>query len=301
VSAPGQATDDVAGGASTRTSAEGRTRPDVSSPEGIDRTFRAYRAEGSRGLRNALVEVHLDLVEFHVRRFSRRGVTEDDLRQVGYLALIRAVERFDPEVGVAFSTFAGRTIEGEVKRWFRDRTWNVRPPRRAQELHLELRRAADDLSQTLGRAPRVRELAVHLGESEDRVLEALEAGQAHNATSIDAPGPDPDGTGDSGRAAERILSTGESGFGDVDDRMIVAELLAGLPEREQEVLRLRFFENLSQEEIAERVGVSQSYLSRVLRRTLSRLREELEEAGVDAAAVGAAATGPAGAEGAEDP
>lgn len=277
------------------TTTSGR-RPDLSSPEAVAATFRRFRSEGHRHLRNALVEVHLDLVEFHVRRFSRRGVTEDDLRQVGYLALIRAVERFDPEMGVAFSTFAGRTIEGEVKRWFRDRTWNVRPPRRAQELHLELRRASDDLSQKLGRAPRVAELARHLGESEDRVLEALEAGQAHNATSIDAPGPDPDGSGDSGRAAERILSTGDPGFAAVDDQMIVGELLAGLPEREQEVLRLRFFENLSQEEIAERVGVSQSYLSRVLRRTLSRLREDLENAGFDPTANGPAGDPPPPAE-----
>lgn len=247
-------------------------RLDRADKEAVAAAFAEFRQSGSVKLRNELVEAHHDLVEFHVHHYSRRGVAEDDLRQVASMALIHAVDRFDPEVGVAFSTFAGRTIEGEVKRWFRDRTWSVRPPRRAQELHLELRRATDDLSQELGRAPRVAELAARVGATVDQVIEAYEAGQAHSATSIDAPTSSDDA--DAPDVGDRLLGEEESGYEAVDDSVVVQNLLAGLDEREQEILRLRFFERLSQDEIAERVGVSQSYLSRVLRRTLQRLREE---------------------------
>ncbi len=148
----------------------------------------------------------------------------------------------------------------------------VRPPRRAQELHLELRRADEDLTQRLGRSPTIAELATEVDASEDHVLEALEAGVAHQATSLDsAPGASLD---DEGRSlGDRVLGRGERGFEDVDQQQVVAELLDGLPEREREVIRLRFFENLTQPEIAERMGVSQSYLSRIIRRTLVDLRD----------------------------
>ena len=152
-------------------------------------------------------------------------------------------------MGVAFSTFASRTIEGELKRYLRDRTWMVRPPRRAQELHLELRRADEDLSQRLGRSPTIAELAAAVDASEDHVLEALEAGVAHQATSLDQPQA---GAGeDDGRSVgDRVLVGRETGFDDVERAEVVADLLAELPEREREVIRLRFFENLTQPEIA---------------------------------------------------
>ena len=236
--------------------------------------FVEYRRTGDRRLRNQLVEHHRHVADYFVKRYARRGVPTDDLRQLALMAIIHAVERFDPEMGVAFSTFASRTIEGELKRYFRDRTWSVRPPRRAQELHLELRRTDEDLTHQLGRSPTIAELAQALDVSEDHVLEALEAGVAHQATSLDQPAP---GDDDGGPRSDRLLATTESGFLRVDQQMIVRDLIADLPERERTIIYLRFFENLTQPEIAERVGVSQSYLSRILRKTLLDLREHLDE------------------------
>ena len=177
-------------------------------------------------------------------------------------------------MGVAFSTFASRTIEGELKRYFRDRTWSVRPPRRAQELHLELRRAEEDLAQQLGRSPTVAELASTLEVSEDHVLEALEAGVAHQAASLDqSPGQEDDST----TRGDRVLAESDPGFNQVDRKLIVRELMEGLPERERSIVYMRFFENMTQPEIAERVGVSQSYLSRILRKALLDLRTRVPD------------------------
>ena len=208
-------------------------------------------------------------------RFSRSsGVAGDDLRQTALMAILHAVERFDPEKGVAFRTFASRTIEGELKRHLRDKSWSVRPPRRAQELHLQLRRVGEELSQRLGRAPTVAELADEAGVDADAVLEAFEAGQARAATGLDAPGPS--GTPDSSLA--QMLGSLDPSFSTVDERVVLDEALATLDEREREVLRMRYVEELSQPEIAERIGVSQSYVSRILRSTLARLRTELTSA-----------------------
>lgn len=236
--------------------------------------FREYQRTQSRQIRNELVEEHRDIAEFYVKRYGGRGVPTDDLQQVALLTILRAVERFDPSRGIEFSTFASRTIEGELKRYFRDRTWSVRPPRRMQELHLEIRRAEEDLVQRLGRSPTVQELATELDETIDHVLEAMEAGVAHNATSLDLP----DRTDDSAASpqSERILAQPEVGFGQVDSKLIVSEILDELPERERMVIEMRFYQNMTQPEIAEKIGVSQSYLSRVLRRTLIDLRQRLE-------------------------
>jgi len=238
--------------------------------------FEEYRRTGDRRIRNELVELHRDVAEYYVMRFARRGVSVEDLRQVALLTILRAVDRFDPVHGVEFSTFASRTIEGELKRYFRDRTWTVRPPRRAQELHLSLRRAEDDLAQKLGRSPTVAELATELDESVDHVLEAMEAGVAHQGTSLDQPSPGSDER-DGAVLADRVLSTADPGFGHVDRRLVIGELLETLDERDRLVIELRFFQNCTQEEIAARIGVSQSYLSRILRRVLLDLRERLGE------------------------
>lgn len=237
--------------------------------------FREYRRTGDRAIRNRLVEEHLSVPDYYVRRYSGRGVERDDLRQVALLTMLRSIDRFDPDLGIEFGTFASRTIEGELKRYFRDRTWAVKPPRRAQELHLELRRAEEELTQRLGRSPTVAELAHELDESVDHVLEALEAGVAHRASSLDQPTRD-DGD-DQAPRSERLVASTEPGFDRVDQRMLVVELVEQLPEREREIIALRFFEGMSQPEIAERIGVSQSYLSRLLRKTLLHLRELLED------------------------
>jgi RNA polymerase sigma-B factor len=248
-------------------------------PSDRDAAFIEYRRTGDRRLRNQLVEENRGVAEYFIKRYAHRGVPTDDLRQISLLAVISAVDRFDPDLGVAFSTFASRTIEGELKRYLRDRTWMVRPPRRAQELHLELRRADEDLSHQLGRSPTIAELAAAVDASEDHVLEALEAGVAHGATSLDQP--QPGATDDDARSVgDRVLVGREAGFDEVERAEVVADLLADLPEREREVIRLRFFENLTQPEIAARMGVSQSYLSRIIRRTLVDLRDRLSQSDV---------------------
>jgi hypothetical protein len=139
-----------------------RTGTEVGSNDPIAVAILEYQATGDRRLRNRVVEEHLHVVEHHARSYSGRGVSVDDLRQVGALAVVRAVDRFDPSQGASFATFAGRTVDGELKRWFRDRSWSVRPPRRTQELHLAVRRATDELSHQFGRPPSVGELATHL-------------------------------------------------------------------------------------------------------------------------------------------
>jgi RNA polymerase sigma-B factor len=249
-----------------------RSGRDLTTREATNDAFRELLRTGDVALRNEIVEANTRLADYHVRRFGGRGVADDDLRQIANLAIVSAVDRFDPEREVAFSTFANRTIEGELKRYLRDRTWSVRPPRRAQELHLEVRRADEDLTQKLGRSPTVAEVSAEIKVSQDHILEAMEAGTAHHAASIDQPTG-----GDEGAPslADRRLGTVDGGYLDVDQRLVVQELLDGLPERERTILELRFFDRLSQDEIAERLGVSQSYLSRLLRKTLLELRGQL--------------------------
>jgi RNA polymerase sigma-B factor len=237
----------------------------------IQLLFEQYRARPDRHTRNRLVEAHLHLADYYVARFARSGNSPaEDLRQTALLAVLNAVERFDPSMGVSFRTFASRTIEGELKRYLRDRSWAVRPPRRAQELHLLVRRTAEELTHRLGRAPTVAELAEDMRVDDEHVLEALEAGQARSATGIDAPaGPNDD------LPLARLLGSVDPSYGTVDERMVLRSAVAALDERQQLVLHLRFVEELSQPEIAERIGVSQSYVSRILRGSLALLRTEL--------------------------
>ena len=216
-------------------------------------------------LRDRLVEGHLGLAHQLARRFNNRGENLDDLVQVASVALIHAVDRFDPDRGFEFSTFATRTILGELKRHFRDKGWAVRAPRRIQELYLELNAAAESLAQELGRPATVAELAGRTGSTEEAVLEALEAGQGYRATSIDKP-DDREGT-----LASRLGDI-DAGFGGVDDRQVLGEAMARLPERERSILTMRFVEGLTQSQIAVRVGVSQMHVSRLLSASIAQLR-----------------------------
>lgn len=233
--------------------------------------FEEYRRSGDRTIRNRIVESHMDVADHHVARFSRSvGVTAEDLRQTALLAMIRAVDRFDPAFGTTFRTYASRTVEGELKRFLRDRAWAVRPPRRIQELHLEVRHATDELSHRLGRAPTVGEVATETGTDVDSVLHAMEAGQARRASGLDLPAPD---GGDAHPIAD--LARTEPGYGSVEDRAVLRAAVGHLDDRERQVLRLRFVEELTQPEIAERVGISQSYVSRLLRGGIEHLRSEM--------------------------
>ena len=220
-------------------------------------------------LRGELVEAHLGLARHLARRFLNRGETYDDLVQVGSMALIKAVDRFDPDQGVAFATFATRTILGELKRHFRDKGWAVRAPRRIQELYVRLGGSIALLSQEFGRSPTIAELARDTDSSEEEVLEALEAGQGYRATSIETPV-----AGSEDESLADRLGEEEAGFAGAERRAELSPLLEKLPPREQTILGLRFIEGLTQSEIATRIGISQMHVSRLLSRSLARLREE---------------------------
>lgn len=238
-----------------------------------DRTrekFVEFAATREPTLRDELVTAHLGLAHQLARRFTNRGEPYDDLVQVASLAIVKSVDRFDPARGVEFSTFATRTTIGELKRHFRDKGWAVRVARRVQELYLELGQMIGTLSQELGRSPTVAELAAGIGTSEEAVLEALEAGQGYRTASIDVPDRQDE------TLANR-LSSEDATFSTVNDRSVLAPALAKLPQREQTILRLRFFDGLTQSEIAARVGVSQMHVSRLLAASLRRLRQELDE------------------------
>jgi RNA polymerase sigma-B factor len=242
------------------------------SPADLDRLFVAYRDTGERGVRNELVEAHRGLAASIANDYRGRGVDLDDLVQIAMLGMIKAVERYDVDRGIPFSSFASRTVNGEIKRYFRDRTWAVRPPRSAQERHLDLRRARAGLALRLGRPPTVAELAAELDVSEDEVLDAVEAGAAYRATSLDARRP---GEDEQGPLGDRLAGA-DAPSGRVEMRLLVDQLLDSLPEREAEIMRLRFYEELTQSQIAERLGISQMHVSRLMRRCLVDLRATLD-------------------------
>ncbi|HEX2239946.1 MAG TPA: RNA polymerase sigma factor SigF [Actinomycetota bacterium] len=224
--------------------------------------------------REQLVEQYIGLVEFLARRFRNRGEPLEDLIQVGTIGLLKAIERFDLERAVEFSTYATPTIVGELKRHFRDKGWAVRVPRRLQELHLELSKIVAQLGQDLGRSPTVAEIAQSAGTSEEEVLEGLEIAQAYNFTSLDAP-IDSEGGGSTSFADQ--LGVEDEHLENLEYRASLAPEMAKLPERERRILYLRFFKGLTQSEIAERLGISQMHVSRLLTRTLAQLREALQE------------------------
>lgn len=239
-----------------------------------ERLFARFDADRSEANRNALVESYLPLAEFFAKRYRDRGVESEDLRQVAKLALVKAVDRFDPSRDVQFSTFAGRTIDGEIKRYFRDKTWSVRVPRSLQESSLEVRRVSDALSVELGRPPTISQLAGATGMDTDQVIEALDVQHSYLAASLDRGGSDDD---DAPPLASTV-AINEERIERSEERMVISNLLKTLPEREREILELRFFSELSQAEIADRIGVSQMHVSRLIRRSLEDLRAKMPSA-----------------------
>lgn len=224
--------------------------------------------------RERIVERCLPLADHIARRFDGRGEPRDDLVQVARVGLVNAVIRFDVTAGSDFVSFAVPTIMGEVRRHFRDNSWSVKVPRRLKELHLRLGAATADLSQRLGRAPTPSELAAELEMDRDEVVEGLVAGSSYNTLSIDSGG----GTGGAEEAPAIADTLGDldAGLDQIENREALRPLLAALPERERTVLLLRFFESLTQTQIAERVGISQMHVSRLLTKSLTRLRDQLQ-------------------------
>jgi len=226
--------------------------------------------EPAEEVRHALIELHLPLVEHCARRFMHRGEPLEDLVQVGTIGLIKAVDRFEVERGVEFSTYATPTILGEIKRYFRDKGWAIRVPRRLQELRMAIATATSDLSQTLGRSPTPREIAELLEISVEEVLEGLESANAYATMSLDVS------SDEDGPSWLDSLGQEDEGMEHVELRESLRPLLAGLPPREQQILVLRFFRQQTQSQIAEQVGISQMHVSRLLTRTLERLRGAIE-------------------------
>jgi RNA polymerase sigma-B factor len=247
-------------------------------PQETDRLLATYRRTDERRYRNEVVEAHMDVVSYAVRRFTRgQPHLADDLQQVALLAIVRAADRYRPDRGASFRTFAGRTIDGELKRYLRDRTWTVRPPRGLQEQFLRVCRARDELTNELGRSPKPSEIADRSDLSVDEVLQALEAGGSRTGSELESRRED-------GTVTTHVeLVTWDTGFDLSEHRADLVEAVELLDARERELLHLRYVEERSQHEIGEMLGLSQSYVSRVLRSSLARLRDAMgDDEDVDA-------------------
>jgi len=237
--------------------------------------LRRFARDRSPVVREELVQRFMPLARRLAARYAGGAEPFDDLVQVASMGMVKAIDRFDPERGTAFSTFAVPTILGELKRHFRDRGWSVHVPRDVQERILKVERALAELPARLGHAPTVREIAERLDVTEEQVLEAMHAAQGHHAVSLDAASSLADGE-EPAPLGERIGEEDLS-FDTVEYGASIAPVLETISERDRKVLHLRFVEDLTQSEIAERVGVSQMHVSRILRATLDRLREEVPE------------------------
>jgi RNA polymerase sigma-B factor len=237
------------------------------------RLLERYHRDGDPAAREALVERFLPLARQLARRYQRGGESLDDLVQVASLGLLKAIDRFEPDRTTAFSSFAVPTILGELKRHFRDRGWAVRVPRDLQEMAVRVDRLADEMARSLGRAPTAAELANEIGTTPERVLEAREAAGAYRAVSLDRSRDDDE----EGEGMADVFGAEDPGFGEAEDAATVERLMSVLSDREREVLRLRFAEDLTQSEIGARVGVSQMHVSRLIRQAIARLRAAAED------------------------
>lgn len=232
--------------------------------------FRRYKQHGDMDAREQLVMSHLNLVRFLANKFKNRGEPLDDLIQVGYLGLLKAIDRFDPDRGLEFTTYATPTILGEIKRHFRDKGWSVRVPRRLQELSAKVNQATDTLTTQLQRSPTVEEIADFLDASVDEVLEAMESSSAYSSVPLEGTGSSE--SDDAPSIIDRY-ATEDSELAFTDDRLIIEEALEGFSPREREVIELRFLKGMTQIEIADKLGISQVQVSRLLRRTLKKIQD----------------------------
>src|SRR4051812_7977794 len=244
--------------------------------------LRRWREQGDRAAREEAVRMLLPLARGLARRYANKGEPLDDLEQVACVGLLKAVDRFDCDRPVRVATFAVPTIAGELKRHFRDRGWMIRVPRDVQELTARLSRTREDLTRRLGRAPSVGELAHAAAASEEQVVEAINAADAYRAMSLDEPAV-------GGVAPLDALGGDDHGFERTEQRLMLSHGFAALAPREREILRLRFFEGLTQREIADQVGISQMHVSRLIRRAVDALRATIDApvvATVDAGELG---------------
>ena len=259
-----------AGKSKGKTSADGRKQKHTNHAQ-VEEMFRQLRATGEPKLRERLIQTHLNLVRFLARKFANRGEPVDDLIQVGTIGLINAVDRFDPERGIRFATYATPTIAGEIKRYFRDRGWAIKVPRRLQELNLAANKAIDTLVQRLDRSPTVKEIAREIDVTEEEALEALELGQMYELVSLDSETGQADDV--SHTTVADYVGADDGVLEEIGARSSLVEGLKRLPERERKIIELRFFRNLSQTEVARRLGISQMHVSRLQHKALHHLHE----------------------------
>jgi RNA polymerase sigma-B factor len=234
--------------------------------------LKRYHEQGDVSAREKLIEHYMPLVRSLARRYSYRGEQLEDLVQIGAIGLIKAIDRFDVNRGVELTTYATPNIIGEIKRHFRDRGWSVRVPRGLQELNIQLSRLLEELTVQLGRSPTIPELAKAAEVTDEEVLEALESGRAYSSLSLSVGGGhDEDGELD----PLESLGTEEHQYEVSEDRAVLAPGFRVLDERERKILHLRFFEGLTQSQIAQQVGISQMHVSRLIRRSLEKIRDEI--------------------------
>jgi RNA polymerase sigma-B factor len=233
--------------------------------------LRKYHEEGDLHAREQLIEQYMSLVRSLARRYSYRGEQLEDLVQIGAIGLIKAIDRFDLDRGVELTTYATPNIIGEIKRHFRDKGWSVRVPRGLQELNVQLSRLIEQLTVQLGRSPTIAELAKASGSPEEDVLEALESGRAYSSLSLSTGG----GDGEDDLDPLESIGTEEHQYEVSEDRAVLAPGFRVLDERERKILQLRFFDGLTQSQIAQQVGISQMHVSRLIRRSLDKIRDEI--------------------------
>jgi RNA polymerase sigma-B factor len=236
--------------------------------------LRRYHEDGDLAAREQLIERYMSLVRSLARRYAYRGEQLDDLVQIGAIGLIKAIDRFDLDRGVELTTYATPNIIGEIKRHFRDKGWSVRVPRGLQELNVQVSKLIEQLTVQLGRSPTIPELAKAAGVEEEQVLEALESGRAYSSVSLSTGG----GSGEDGELDPlESLGTLEHEYEVSEDRAVLAPGFKVLDERERKILHLRFFSGLTQSQIAAEIGISQMHVSRLIRRSLEKIREEIVE------------------------
>jgi RNA polymerase sigma-B factor len=234
--------------------------------------LRRYHEQGDLQAREKLIEQYMSLVRSLARRYSYRGEQLEDLVQIGAIGLIKAIDRFDLDRGVELTTYATPNIIGEIKRHFRDKGWAVRVPRGLQELNVQLSRLMEQLTVQLGRSPTIPELAKASGSTEEEVLEALESGRAYSSLSLSTGGG---GDGDEDLDPLESIGSEEHQYEVSEDRAVLAPGFRALDERERTILQLRFFDGLTQSQIAQQIGISQMHVSRLIRRSLEKIREEI--------------------------
>ncbi|MDH7602366.1 MAG: RNA polymerase sigma factor SigF [Armatimonadota bacterium] len=244
------------------------------SEQEAEELFRQYKKTNDPELRERLVDLHKNLVRYLAGKFANRGEPIEDLIQVGMIGLINAIDRFDPDRGIKFSTYATPTIVGEIRRYFRDKAWSLKVPRRLQELNQAASKASEELTQKLGRPPTIKEIADRLGATEEETVEAMELGSAYEAVSLDSTLEQED---DSPLSLGEFVGGVDVSLENIETYGDVKRAIERLDPREKAIIYYRFFRNMSQTEVAKRLGISQMHVSRLQQRALKKLREILSE------------------------